>query len=150
VLTRPLLAGLIFVITQSIWHAPALYDWALQNRFVHVLEHVTFFASSVLYWWPVATSSTVWPSVRYPVQMLYLLAVVIGMTPLAAFITFSDEILYPTYEFAPRLFATFGPADDQLLAGVFMKIGGLLVTFIAFAVVFYRWYQHSERRPQHV
>jgi putative membrane protein len=148
VVTRPIIAGLIFVLTQSIWHAPALYDWALQNRFVHVLEHVTFFGSAVIYWWPLLNVSTVWPTVRYPVQMLYLLGVVIGMTPLAAFITFTDDILYPTYEFAPRLINTFSAADDQLMAGVLMKLGGMLVTFAAFAFVFFRWYQESERRPK--
>lgn len=148
VVTRPIPAGLIFVLTQSVWHAPALYDWALQNRFVHVLEHVTFFGSAVIYWWPLLSPSTLWPPVRYPVQMLYLLAVVIGMTPLAAFITFTDEILYPTYEFAPRLIDSFDATDDQLMAGVLMKLGGMLVTFVAFAFVFYRWYQQSERTPK--
>jgi len=35
--------------------------------------------------------------------MLYLPAVVIGMTPVFAYITFSPDVLYPTYEFAPRV-----------------------------------------------
>ena len=78
--------------------------------------------------------------------MLYLVAVVIGMTPVFAYIAFSDDILYPTYEYAPRLFANFSPANDQLLGAVIMKIGGMGVTFLAFMVTFYRWYRSSERK----
>ena len=77
--------------------------------------------------------------------MIYLVLVAIGMTPVFAFITFSNDILYPTYEYAPRIIANFSPADDQLLAGVIMKLGGMAVAMIAFGVSFYRWYQTSGR-----
>ena len=76
--------------------------------------------------------------------MLYLLGVVVAMTPVFAYITFSDHILYPTYEFAPRLFANFSAADDQLLAGTMMKLIGLMVSLGALMVAFYRWYQEKK------
>jgi putative membrane protein len=71
--------------------------------------------------------------------MLYMLAVLIGMTPVFAYITFSNDILYPTYEYAPRLFTNFTAGADQLLAGVAMKTVGLGVAITAFAVSFFRW-----------
>jgi putative membrane protein len=145
--TRPIAAGLAYVITQTVWHAPALYDWALQNRLVHVIEHVTFFGSAVLYWWPLLSPSQIWPPTRLPAQMMYLVAVAIGMTPLFAYLTFSPDVLYPTYEFAPRLIRNFDPAADQLLAGVMMKLGGVFMTFGALGFVFFRWYRRSEMRP---
>lgn len=145
-LTRPIAAGVIFVAVQTAWHVPGVYDWALRNRLVHVAEHVMFFGSAVLYWWPLLSPSRVWPRVSHASQMIYLVAVMIGLTPLFAFVTFSPDILYPTYEFAPRLVAGFDARDDQLLAGAIMKLGGALVTFIAFAAVFYRWYRASEGR----
>ena len=70
------------------------------------------------------------------------------MTPVFAFVTFSHDILYPTYEYAPRIIAGFGPAEDQLLAGVLMKIVGMAVAMTAFGVSFYRWYQASNK-PAH-
>ena len=76
--------------------------------------------------------------------MLYLFGVVITMTPVFAYITFSDDILYPTYEYAPRLFAGFSAADDQLLAGVMMKIIGMIVSLIAFGIAFFRWYEEKK------
>jgi putative membrane protein len=72
------------------------------------------------------------------------------MTPVFAYITFSQDILYPTYEYAPRLFADFSPGEDQLLSGVMMKTAGMGVSLTAFGVSFYRWSIVSEDRPHAV
>ncbi len=146
ILTHPLICGILYILIYSIWHVPNLYDWALQNRYVHIVEHVMFFIAALFYWWPIISPSREYPPRTYATQMIYLVAVVIGMTPVFAFIAFSSDILYPTYEYAPRLFAGFSPAEDQLLGAVIMKAGGMGVTFIVFIVAFYRWYQASEGR----
>ena len=146
-LAHPLICALIYTLIYSVWHVPALYDWALQNRWVHITEHVMFFGASLFYWWPILSPSTQFPRLSYGAQMIYLTGVVIAMTPVFAFIAFSSDILYPTYEYAPRLFASFGPAEDQLMGAVIMKMGGMGVTFIVFVVAFYKWYQASEARP---
>ena len=143
-LTHPLLCVVIYSLVVSVWHAPTLYDLALRNKLVHVIEHIMFFVAALLYWWPVLSPSRVLPRRQYGVQMLYLVAVVVTMTPVFAYITFSGHILYPTYEFAPRLIANFSAADDQLLAGTMMKLIGMLVSLGAFMVAFYRWYQEKK------
>ncbi|MES2693331.1 MAG: cytochrome c oxidase assembly protein [Verrucomicrobiota bacterium] len=139
--THPLTCTLVYTVVIGLWHAPSLYDWALRDKTVHVIEHITFFGAGVLYWWPMLSPSRVLPPANHGVQMLYLLAVIITMTPVFAYLTFSQDILYPTYEFAPRIIPDFTPAQDQLLAGVMMKIIGMSVAMGAFAVSFYRWYQ---------
>jgi putative membrane protein len=143
-LTQPLVAALFYSLVIGIWHAPSLYDLALRNKVVHVAEHILFFVAALVYWWPFLSPSRVVPRKSHGVQMLYIVAVLITMTPVFAYITFSDDILYPTYEFAPRLFPDFSAADDQLLAGVMMKIVGMIVSFGAFAVAFFRWYQEKK------
>ena len=145
VFSHPLFCAVGYTAVISVWHIPALYDLALRERPVHILEHITFFAGALLYWWPLLSPSREYPPARHPVQMLYLVGVTILMTPLFAYLAFSKEILYPTYEFAPRLIAGFEPAQDQLLGAAIMKLGGMLVTFVALIWVFYRWYQHTER-----
>ena len=140
-LTRPLIAGSIFVAVYSVWHLPSLYDWALRDRIVHIAEHLMFFGAALLYWWPLLSPSREFPPISYPGQMLYVVVVAIGMTPVFAFITFSGDILYPTYEFAPRIVANLTAASDQILAGALMKIVGMAVAMTAFGVSFYRWYQ---------
>ena len=145
VLTHPISCGLIYTVVTSVWHMPYFYDWALRDKLVHVLEHVMFFTASLFYWWPMLSPSRVLPPIGYGVQMLYFFGVLVGMTPLFAYITFSQDILYPTYEFAPRVIADFSPADDQLLAGVSMKLVGMFVALGAVAVSFYRWYQAGQQ-----
>jgi putative membrane protein len=144
VITHPVPAALLYSLIIGVWHVPDLYDLALRDKLVHVVEHITFFLAALLYWWPLLSPSRVLPRRSYGVQMLYLLGVVIAMTPAFAFITFSQDILYPTYEFAPRLIPNFTAADDQLLAGSMMKLVGVLVSMVAFGTVFYRWYQEQK------
>jgi putative membrane protein len=143
-LTHPLACMIIYSVTISVWHAPSLYDLALRNKLVHVAEHLMFFGAALFYWWPLLSPSRVLPRRSHGVQMLYLVSGLITMTPVFAYITFSNDILYPTYEFAPRLFANLSAGDDQLLAGVMMKLGGGLVALGAFAVAFYRWYEEKK------
>ncbi len=143
--TRPLVAGALFIVTYSAWHLPALYEWALEVKAVHVAEHLMFFGVALLYWWPLCSPSTELPPISYAAQMLYLVVVAIGLTPVFAYITFSHDILYPTYAYAPRIIDGFSPADDQVLAGAIMKIVGMAVAMTAFGVSFYRWYRASVR-----
>lgn len=145
--TNPLVCGLIYIVTIGVWHIPSLYDWALRDKVVHVIEHLMFFASALFYWWPQLSPSQVAPRASYATQMLYQLAVIIGMTPLFAYLTFSTDILYPTYEYAPRLFTDFTAANDQLLSGTMMKLGSLMVGVLAIGISFHRWYRASESNP---
>jgi putative membrane protein len=142
-ITHPVLCGLIFSLVVGAWHLPLLYDWALQDKFIHVVEHVMFFGAALLYWWPMLSPSRLLPRRSYAAQMLYLLGVLIAMTPVFAYITFSQDILYPTYEFAPRIFPTFSAASDQLLAGVMMKLVGVFGALTALGVAFFGWYREN-------
>jgi putative membrane protein len=145
VLTSPVSCCIIFTLVISLWHNPYGYDLAMQNKRVHVAEHVMFFGAALFYWWPLLSPSRVLPPISYGAQMIYVASVLITMTPIFAYITFADEVLYPTYEYAPRLFPHFSANDDQLLAGVSMKAVGMAVAFTAFGVSFYRWFQEGER-----
>jgi putative membrane protein len=147
VLTQPLVCGVVYTVVYSGWHLPSLYDWALQNRVVHIAEHFTMFGAALFYWWPLLSPSREFPPTSYAWQMLYLVAVIIGMTPVFAYIMFSTDVLYPTYEYAPRI-TSLTAAADQLLAGSMMKLGGMAVAMIAFGVSFYRWYQAGELRGE--
>jgi putative membrane protein len=146
-LTRPVVCAIIYTLTYSVWHMPTLYELTLQNKVVHVLEHLMFFVAALFYWWPVLSPSREFPPISYPGQMLYQVVIVIGMTPAFAYITFSDRVLYATYEYAPRLIANFPPQEDQLLAGSMMKIIGMAVALASFGRSFYHW-NAADKRPR--
>jgi putative membrane protein len=145
VIFHPAFCAVAYTATISIWHLPSLYDWALRDKFVHVIEHVTFFGAALLFWWPLLSPSRENPPAKYGLQMLYLVAVTLLMTPLFAYLAFSPDILYPTYEYAPRLFEGFSAAQDQLLGAATMKLGGMFMSFLALIRAFYLWYQATER-----
>ena len=140
-LSRPIVCGLIYTLVYSLWHAPALYEATLQNKLIHVGEHLMFFGAALFYWWPVLSPSRELPPLSYPGRMIYQTFVVIGMTPAFAYITFADHVLYPTYAYAPRLIPNFTPMEDQLLAGILMKVIGMAVALGVFGHSFYRWYR---------
>src|SRR5262245_51745018 len=94
--THPLVCALLYALVVGVWHAPSLYDWALREKTVHIIEHIMFFAAGLLYWWPLLSPSRVLPRSTPGVQMLYLLGATIAMTPVFAYLTFSQDILYPT------------------------------------------------------
>jgi putative membrane protein len=142
-LAHPVICGLLYTITLSVWHAPALYDLALRDKNIHVIEHLMFFGAALFYWWPILSPAPEYPRLSFASQIIYLFAVTIGMTPVFAFIAFSDNVLYPTYEFAPRLIGRLNPMEDQLLGAVIMKIGGLSVTLFVMGLAFYRWSQKN-------
>jgi cytochrome c oxidase assembly factor CtaG len=48
---RPLVAIPVFVVLLYGWHVGVLFEAALENPFVHVLQHWSFVFGSVLVWW---------------------------------------------------------------------------------------------------
>lgn len=145
-LTRPVVTAGLFACVLSFWHAPAAYDYALRARLVHVAQHLSFFAVAVLYWWPLLSRSRVLPRLPAGAQILYLVGSGALQMPLIAFFVFSRTVLYPTYEFAPRLL-DLTPRDDQILGGALMGVGGMFITLGLITVAFFRWSRESAADP---
>lgn len=137
-LTRPVVALAIYSAVFAAWHLPGPYQWALTNHEAHVLEHLLFLATAILLWWPVMSPLSEWPRLQPPAQLLYLFVAGIPMVPVAAFITLSDEVLYPFYGEAPWRWG-LSPLADQRLGGVIMWVGGPLAFLVAMTIVFFRW-----------
>jgi cytochrome c oxidase assembly factor CtaG len=126
VLTDPRVSWALFIAAFWTWHIPALYDLALRADGWHHVEHACFFAAGMLFWWPVilpwpARSS--WP--RWA-MIPYLVLAEIQNGVLAAILTFSDRVIYPAYEAAPRM-GGVSALDDQAMAGVIMWVPGSIV-----------------------
>jgi putative membrane protein len=144
ILLHPVTCALVSTGVVSVWHVPLLYEWTLEDKVLHVAEHLMFLAVSLLYWWPLASPSEAFPRPGYGVRMLYVFAAEVAMIPVSAYVVFSRDILYPTYEFAPRLIAGMSPADDQLAAGIIMKAAGMAVSLAALGVCFFNWSRASQ------
>ncbi|MGH7699745.1 MAG: cytochrome c oxidase assembly protein [Gemmatimonadales bacterium] len=143
VLTRPVVAAFVFSAVMAAWHFPGLYEAAMRNHDLHIVQHLTFMASAVLVWWPVLSPVPELPRIPYPAQMLYLFMLGIPMSIVGAIITFTQRVLYPFYLEAPRLW--LDPLVDQQVGGLIMWIPGGLVFWAAMTVVWFRWAAREER-----
>jgi putative membrane protein len=142
-LTHPFVAFMLYNLTLIAWHAPALYDAALRNRFIHDLEHAMFFYTAVLSWWPLLSPVRELPRLSYPAQMLYIFLIAIPGGILGAVLVFADTIFYPTYAAAPRLWGLTALADQQAAALV-MMVPGKAIYLIALTVVFFIWFNQED------
>ena len=137
-LTRPLAAFAVFSVAIVAWHLPAPYNAALETHSLHVVEHLMLVAAAVVGWWPVLSRSARLPGLPYAGQILYLFVFGMPMTVVAALVTTADEVLYPYYAAAPRVF-DLAPLADQRLGGVIMWVPAGIIPVVAFTVVFFRW-----------
>ena len=162
-ITNPVVAFLIYNFVFWGWHVPALYDAALYNEYVHILEHLMFLGVAIIGWWPVlGFLPRVAPRASYPVQMLYLFATMSSSTLLGAFISLASSPIYPYYLNAPPvngviqlpLFANgarlwgLSIMDDQQIAGLIMWVPVNTMYFVEFMAVLHLWFQKEEKKDR--
>ncbi len=130
---HPGVCWVLFVLSNIIWHFPALYELALRSPGWHKVEHFCFLATALLFWWHVVQP---WPSRPYwPrwAMIPYLLLADLQNTGLAGFLSFYDRVLYPTYETAPRL--GMNALADQAAAGAIMWVPGSIAFIVPAALI---------------
>lgn len=133
----------IFNVTLIAWHLPPLYNLAMADHRVHIVQHLCFLAASVLMWWPLVSRVPELPALSRPLQMLYVCLLMIPMSIIGMIITYADEVLYPAYESAPRVWG-FSPQRDQIIGGLIMWIPGSLLYIALLTAVFFKWAREAE------
>ena len=142
-LVHPIVAGIAFTFSFSLWHFPQLFEAALRSKPIHALEHLTMFMSSILMWWNISSRSKKFPPLQWGVQILYFFVLMVAQTPVFGILTFSKEVLYPTYADAARVIPTLDPSGDQMLGGLIMKLTNMIASLAVMGVAFYRWAKKS-------
>lgn len=117
------------------WHAPRPYGLAVDDPWLHALEHACFLLSAGLFWWAVLRAS---PPNRGR-AMLALLITLMHTGLLGALITFANV---PLYGDARDL-------ADQQLAGLIMWVPGGLTYLAAAAYCVHIWLRQLWRRSSH-
>ncbi len=141
-LTKPTHCFAIFNVVLAAWHLPPLYNYALAHHPVHIAQHLMFLVASVIMWWPVLSPLPELPRLSFPGQMLYVFLMSIPMAIVAVYIAYADEVLYPLYASAPRVWG-ITPMSDQMIGGLIMWIPGGLFFYAIVSVVFFRWQQRD-------
>lgn len=145
--TNPLVAVAVLTALLWAWHlAPGWYDAALEDAFVHDLQHISYVVAGVLFWWNVIDPAPLKARLSYPLRMVYLL---IGGTPkhfLGALITFSGP-LYDRYREVEPVFS-LTLETDQAIGGLIMWAWSQMMHLIVIAAVFFIWVRRADAEQQ--
>ena len=145
--TSPGIIWLAWVVMVFGWHDPTLYNAALQYEWVHDVEHVTFFAAGMLFWWHVTGAG---PRIHKQASLLGRIAFVIGAIPpnmlTGVALAFASKPIYTFYTAVPRLWGLSVMADQQI-GGVIMWVPGSMMYIIAALVLISRLLDQEERKP---
>jgi len=136
-----------FVILYLGWHDSTLYNVALENEFVHDLEHLSFFGSAMLYWWHIlGAGPVVHKSLSAVGRFIFLLMAIPPNMIAGIAIAFSQSPIYPHYEAMPRLW-NISVMTDQRLAGIIMWVPGSMMYIIFALILVARWLKQEEEKP---
>jgi putative membrane protein len=137
---HPLVTWIAFAVVMVGTHYSSLYDAALRNELVHVLEHGLFLTAGLLFWWPIVGLDPGAGRLPHPLRIVYLLL----SMPVQAWVGLSiysrDTVLYPHYAIVDP-----APLADQRSAAAIMWVGGDLLILAGIAFVVLAWMGHDER-----
>jgi cytochrome c oxidase assembly factor CtaG len=134
-LTRMPVAWTAYTLALWLWHVPAAYGAALAHPRVHDLEHLTFFAGAVLFWWPVLGRGRWGATGGSGARIVY---VVLGAFQGAALGVVLLASATPLYVY---------PLDDQARGAVVMLAAGGIIDMAAVLFLVYRFLAGDDARP---
>jgi putative membrane protein len=125
------------------WHAPVLFDAAIDNVAMHRFQHLSFFLTAVLFWW-----SVLWRSDR-GVAAWHLFITMLHTGALGALMALAPRVLYVMQT---RTAHDWGltPLEDQQLAGLMMWVPAGTIYAGAALIMMARWIAASSRGVENV
>jgi cytochrome c oxidase assembly factor CtaG len=126
-----------------LWHVPALYEAAIEDPVVHLVEHVSFFSAGVAVWWPLIQPVPMRRRLDGLWTVAYIGTAKFGLAALGLYLTWSGTVIYDYYEGLPRIWG-LSPVDDQNVGGAIMMVEQSLTFVIALVVLFGRMLTQSE------
>ena len=140
-ISHPATVWLLQLVALWLWHLPALYQAALMNESIHILEHLTFLAAALLFWWTLLWNR----SLSRGAGTLFVFTTMLHSGLLGALLTFSQEAWYPLYNVTAYAW-NMTPLSDQQLAGVIMWWPASLIYLAATLAQVAAALRGSERR----
>jgi len=141
--SAPLAAWVLHALALWVWHAPKLFDAALQSEWVHAAQHISFFGTALLFWWTLFHKHAA--GLGYGGAILYVFTTAVHTSVLGALLTFAPQAWYAPYA-QTASFWGLTALQDQQIGGLVMWIpAGTLLTIVAL-VLLARWMRHSDKR----
>ncbi len=147
ILTNPIAALIVFNFNLWLWHVPALYEGALRDENIHVIQHLLFIATGTLMWLPILHAVPPHRPMGYLAKIGYLFFGMLSSSILGAIFTFAGDVIFKFYGNIPVNFG-LTPLDDQQLAGSIMWVPGGGIFLAALLITFAAWLTNEDRKGQ--
>jgi putative membrane protein len=167
ILTKPLIALIVFNGLFSFYHIPLIFDHVMQNAWMHAGYSILLFLVATFMWWPLLNQLSDHQTLSGIKKVGYIFAGGILLTPACALIIFADTPMYATYSdpnvwgqvmslcvgtanfdslnlSGPQLFSSMSLLHDQQLGGVLMKIIQEIIYGVILGHVFFEWYRKDQ------
>ena len=142
-ISTPVSAWLLHAVVLWSWHAPVLYQAALESQLIHLGQHGCFLGSALLFWWTLLHGRH--GRMGYGMAVLSLFTTAVHSGVLGALLTFTVSPWYPAYLETTGAWG-LSPLEDQQLAGLIMWVPGGVIYVVAGLILFAAWLTESERR----
>lgn len=125
------------------WHVPGLYTTALRDESVHGLEHASFLATALLFWWAVLAPGGGRRHHAYALRIMSVFFVMLQGGALGALLMFSRQAWYPVHEAGAALHG-MSLLEDQQLAGLIMWVPAGVAYLAAILFLANRWLRRED------
>lgn len=139
--SSPVSAWLLHGAAIWVWHVPALYDASVQREVVHSLQHYSFFATALLFWWSVLQGRS---PARAGIAVMSLFTTALHTGLLGALLSSGDAAIYKAYDSTQSWGLT--PLEDQQLGGIIMWVPGAVPYAVAALFLMTRWLRLPDNR----
>jgi cytochrome c oxidase assembly factor CtaG len=130
-----------------LWHVPAMYDAALEHGYIHTLEHLSFAAAGLLYWWHLLSPIRSRLRLRGMAPIAYMGSTKLLVGLLGIVLAFAPDLVLDFYDHPGKRWGLTA-LDDQHVAGLIMALEQSIVMGIALAWLFARMLSESEDEEQ--
>ncbi len=144
-LASPIVAWLLFTVAMGVTHFSPVYEAALENPTIHLVEHLVYLATGVLFWWPVIAADPVPHRLGFGARIAYLGLQMPVNAAVGLAIYFAPSVLYAHYATIGRAWGP-DPYTDQQIGGVLMWGAGDVILLAAIPLVIAAWMRADVRR----
>jgi len=146
VISHPLVGWTLLVAVMWGTHLSVMFETALEDEFIHNMEHALYLSTALLFWAPIFSVDPIRHRLRGGSALAYLITQMPQNSFLGVAIMFSSTPLYPHYVTLQRAWGPT-PLEDQQLAGAIMWLVGDALFLVAIFVVLAALAK-SEDRPE--
>ncbi|WP_273716848.1 cytochrome c oxidase assembly protein [Alkalihalobacillus pseudalcaliphilus] len=143
ILTNPFVSLPLFNILFSLYFFPAIFNTVKVSPLLTIILTIIFILLSFVMWWPIVAPVKNGTTLSPLIKIIYIVGMGAFMTPLAAFLIFTNQILYYTYS-VTNLSETL-LLNDQQAGGVAMKIMQMLIYCFMIGIAFIEAQKEEEQ-----